>query len=130
MTQSQSDKRTTERIVPFVSACHVRDGKKRPLSGYVTEISAHGARVVCEKEPPAPGSQVTLDVRFKGRVASMHLAAEVKWVRPIAAAADEHQYRFAFGLSFSSGATAEDRRLLEEIVNAFRQRAAELVGKS
>ncbi len=114
---SRPDKRKTPRIQPYVASCRLVEGSRR-LPGYLTDLSVAGASVHCEREPPAPGTAIVIEVRFGRRVAYSRLSAEVKWAR---AGTDG----FACGVTFS-GATEAERRELEGVVEEFRRRAAEL----
>ena len=114
---ARPDKRRTPRIQPFVASCRVVEGSRR-LPGYLTDLSIAGARVTSEREPPAPGTRVVLEVRFRRQIAHSRVSAEIKWAR---AGSDG----FACGLTFS-GASEAERRVLEGVVEEFRRRAAEL----
>jgi hypothetical protein len=130
---SAREKRAAPRIQPYLASCRLRS-PERAWQGYVTDLSQRGARVVCEREPPEPGTRVTLDVRFKGRLTHSRLAAEVKWARPSVAGdaarpGGEGISGYTLGLGFVR-VSAENRRLIESEVESFRQQAAQLAEKS
>ena len=110
-----TDKRGTPRIQPFVAPCRILVGTRR-LTGYLTELSPQGARVLCDQPSPNAGTPVTLEVRFGRRVRQSRLPVEIKWVR---SARGTH----TVGLTFQ-GIGAEDQRILDAIVAEFQQRAA------
>jgi hypothetical protein len=113
-----SDKRRTPRIQPFVVACRVVYGDGRRGSAFLTDLSTAGAQVTCEFEPPAPGGDVVLEVRFDRRAGTSRLPAQVKWVQT-------GERRHSFGLTFEA-ISAEERRTLEAVVEEFRRRAAQI----
>lgn len=110
------DKRKTARIQPFVARCLVVDGERR-LAGYLTDISPRGAQVTSDEPPPEPGAAVVLEVRL-APVRRCRLPASVRW-------SDEAPTGHVCGLTFGE-LTAQDRSLLEDVIDRFRRRAAEL----
>jgi Tfp pilus assembly protein PilZ len=121
MSSSKREQRKTPRVQPYVTPCRVLDGQRR-FSGYVVDLSAQGAQVCVQAEPPQSGSVVVLQVRLGGRAPFMPLTAEVRWFRPPATAGGVH----AFGVTFKD-MEAEQRERLEAALAEFRRRAAELV---
>jgi PilZ domain len=118
MTQ---DKRRTPRIQPFVAPCRVlEEPGPRPLSGYLTDLSAAGAQISTQGLPPVPESAVVLEVRLGNEPTPRRLPARVRWVR-----AAEHGDWHAFGLTFEAMSMAE-RKLVESVVEDFRRRAETL----
>ena len=115
-----AEKRKTPRISPFVAPCRILDGDRR-LAGYLTDLSSGGARVICQTRPPAQGAAVVLEVRFTHNTRYCRFRAEVRWTRPREGPAQGN----AFGLTFT-GATPEERELLEAVVHEFQRRAREL----
>jgi hypothetical protein len=113
----QSEQRKTPRIHPFVAPCRVNTGG-RAFTGYLTDFSEAGARVQCDAEPPAAGSELTLELRI-GRVpARSRLSAKVEWVKPEAGTA-------SFGVSFAAVAP-EQQSALRAVVAEFRRLADEI----
>lgn len=115
---SRTEKRRGTRISPFVAACRVNDGG-RWFSGYLTDLSPEGARVVCTARPPAPGARVLIEARLGRRASRSPLPADVKWSRVDGAQGP------MFGVTFE-GLDAAGRRALEAVVEEFERRAAEL----
>ena len=120
MPSKPPKKRQTDRIRPFVASCLVFEGSRR-FRAYLTDLSTGGARVTCSGPPPAPGAQVSVEVRLGRELSQMHLSAVVKWVRPPEGQPPAH----SFGLTFA-GLSAEDQQRLETVVQEFRRRAAEV----
>jgi hypothetical protein len=114
----QREKRGVLRIQPFVMRCVcVHEGRR--ASGYLVDLSSHGARLSLAAEPPAVGQEITLELRFKGQVSRTRLRAQVKWTR----GDRKDSARFLAGLRFS--ALAEDERhLLGQILEEYQRRAA------
>jgi len=96
---------------------------RRRISGYVTSLSAKGARVYCDERPPRVGQKLSLEIRFKERTEPTRLLSEARWVR----LADDPTEVHSFGVSFRS-MSAGDRRAIEAILKEFRRRAAMLLG--
>jgi hypothetical protein len=115
-----AEKRKTPRIAPFVVPCRVVDRGHR-LSGYLTDLSAQGARVSCGATAPEEGSSVVLEVRLGSGTRHSRLDAEVKWVRSEGGGTGH-----VFGLTFAK-VSPEQQRMLESVVEEFRRRAAELL---
>ena len=113
-----SERRRAPRIKPFVARCRLRIGS-RSHAGYVTDLSTGGAQVSWSGDAPAVGSQVVLEVRLDPRFGPSRLPSRVLWTR----AADGGG--LTVGLSFAELAEAE-RRTLEEVVEEYRRKAAEL----
>jgi len=112
------EKRATPRIQPYIVPCVIAKGKKR-LSGYLTELSARGGRFTCEETAPAAGASVFLEFKIGRQVESSRLRASVKWVRR------GPGERRSVGFRFERVAAAE-RQALEEVVEGFRRRVAEI----
>jgi hypothetical protein len=114
------DKRASARVQPYVVRCLVVDGARR-LSGYLTDLSATGAQVTVEGEPPAAGASVVVEVRLGRDTAATarRLAATVQWARDVAPPPPP-----AFGVVFRIA--DEDRRAIEAVLADVRQRASEL----
>lgn len=112
------EKRRAPRIQPYVAPCRLLHAGRR-LPGYVVELGPQGARVSCEVEPPAPGESVVLEVRFSRRAVHSPLPAEVKWTRPSQAAGGAR----LVGLTFRD-VSAQEQRVLDEVLEEFRRRAA------
>jgi len=111
--------RATHRIWPFVVSCHVVVADERRLPGYLTDISAAGARVLCDEDPPWVGSGVVLEVRLGRRLVRTRLPARVIWLGDGPAGAR------VFGLAFAE-IGSEERAILEAVVADFQRRASEL----
>jgi hypothetical protein len=111
------EQRKTVRIQPFVAPCRVVAGN-RALTGYLTDLSEAGARVICEAESPAAQTEVTLELRI-GRVAARsRLQARVEWVKP-------QEDGGVFGLSFA-GLPVEKQAALKAVVAEFQRMASEI----
>jgi uncharacterized protein (TIGR02266 family) len=119
MSPSAREKRAVPRIQPFVIRCQLHHGA-RVLAAYVTDLSARGARLSCDADPPAVGSEVEIDVRFRGHHGLCRLRAEVKWVRPQGGGAPH-----SMGVRFA-GATSAARALIEKVVGEFQEKASRL----
>jgi hypothetical protein len=111
------EQRKTERIQPFVAPCRIVAGP-RAFSAYLTDLSAAGARVHCEAEPPAVGTAVVLEIRITRRPPRSRITGHVEWVKPAERAS-------LFGLSFANVA-ADQQRALDGLVADFRRRATEI----
>jgi hypothetical protein len=112
-----TEQRKTPRIQPFVAPCRVVAGAQA-VTGYLTDLSEAGARVICETAPPADGQAVTLELRI-GRVAARsRVPARVEWVRPA-------EKGSLFGLSFA-GLAPEPHEALRAVVAEFRRLADEI----
>lgn len=122
MSASQEpEKRRTPRVQPYVVPCRMELPNGRLLTGYVTDLSPVGAQVSCDGPPPATGIQVALEVRLRRGPAWPRLQAEIKWTRPPAADGASP----TCGLTFVHVDDAQ-RALLEEALEDFRRRAAQL----
>ena len=114
------DKRASARVQPFVVRCVIVDGARR-LPGYLTDLSATGAQVTVEGEPPAAGAPVVVEVRL-GRDAApttRKLAATVQWARDVPPPPPP-----SFGVVFRIA--AEDRGAIEAALADVRRRASQL----
>jgi hypothetical protein len=112
------DKRSEERVQPFVVRCLVVDGARR-LPGYLTDLSATGAQVTVEGEPPAARASVVVEVRL-GRGAdatARRLAATVQWARG-------EKPPPSFGVTFQIN--DEERRAIEAVLADVRRRASQI----
>ena len=110
------DKRKAERIQPFIVRCLVVDGARR-INGYLTDLSASGAQVTVEGEPPAAGTSVVVEVRLaKGTdVTARRLPATVQWARA-------GMPPRSFGVNFQ--VDDEERRAIEDVLADVRRRAS------
>jgi len=112
------DKRKAERVQPFVVRCLIVDGPRR-LAGYLTDLSATGAQVAVEGQPPAAGASVVVEVRL-GRgaaAAAQRLPAMVQWARG-------EKPPPSFGVTFQI--TDEERQTIEAVLADIRRRAEEI----
>jgi PilZ domain-containing protein len=112
------DKRASARVQPFVVRCLIVDGVRR-LAGYLTDLSATGAQVTVEGEPPAAGASVVVEVRL-GRdpaATARRLAGTVQWARDATPSPPA-----SFGVVFRIA--EEDRRAIEAVLADVRQRAS------
>ena len=112
----EPDKRGAARVQPFVVRCLVVDGDRR-LPAYLTDLSATGAQVRVEGEPPAAGASVVVEVRLGRDAAARRLPATVRWARD-----DEPPPPPTFGVVFRIG--DEDRRAIQAVLADVRQRAS------
>jgi hypothetical protein len=119
MSQATREKRAVPRIQPFVIRCRLHHGE-RVHAAYVTDLSAKGARLSCDAEPPAVGTEVEVDVRFRGHHGACRVRAEVKWVRAQGGGAGHH-----IGVRFTA-TTAVARTLIEKVVGEFQEKASRL----
>jgi len=108
------EKRKSPRIRPWVAPCVLVDGERR-VNAYFTELSARGARLSTEEEPPAAHARVVAEVRLGRSAAPTSLPGQVKWVRAGKKGTD-------FGLTFT-GLSPELQRTLEGVVDEFRRLA-------
>ena len=112
------DQRKAERVQPFVVRCLIVDGARR-LPGYLTDLSAAGARVTVEGDPPAAGASVVVEVRL-GRgadVTAQRLPATVQWAR-------DESPPSSVGVTFHIG--EEERRAIEAVLAEVRRRASQI----
>jgi PilZ domain len=116
--QPSEEKRQTPRIRPYVAPCRIVDGQRR-INGYLTDLSARGARVACDVELPGAGSSVVLEARLGGRSSRISVAAEVKWAQASSGGGSE------IGLTFQK-LFAEDQRALEAAIEEFQRLLAQL----
>jgi PilZ domain len=114
------EKRRSSRIQPYVAPCKVQNRDRR-VSGYVMDLSPTGARIMVDSEPPAPGSNVTIEVRFARESPQSVLPGQVRWVK----GPEGPKSTFTFGMTFE-GLTPEQSEVLSSVVEEFRHRAEEL----
>lgn len=112
------DKRSVQRVQPFVVRCVVVDGARR-VPGYLTDLSASGAQVTVEGAPPAAGASVVVEVRLgRGAAATARrLAATVQWARG-------EKPPPSFGVTFQID--DEERQAIEAVLADVRRRASEI----
>lgn len=117
MSNAGREKRGTARLQPFVVRCRVGwEGVKTPA--YITDLSVHGARLSLPVEPPAAGVRVAIEVRFRMERRQWSLHGEAKWRRTL-------ESKFSMGLRFVE-LGAEERALLDRVVEDFRSQAARI----
>lgn len=114
------EKRKTPRVRPFIVPCRVT-ATGRQIDGYVTDISARGARVSTDAEVPDAGVSVRIEVRIGRRDSVGSIDGKVKWVRPSEGRGQWH----SFGITFV-GLSPELAAAIEAVVEDFRRRAAQL----
>jgi hypothetical protein len=114
------DKRKTLRVRPFIVACRVA-AAGRQIDGYVTDLSARGARVSTDSEVPDAGTSVRIELRLGRRDSVETIDGQVKWVRPSEGRGQWH----SFGVTFL-GLRPEVAVAIEGVVEDFRRRAAQL----
>jgi hypothetical protein len=112
------DKRASARVQPFVVRCLIVDGAQR-VPAYLTDLSAAGAQVTVEGEPPAAGASVVVEVRLGREAAARRLPATVQWAR-----GDDPPPPRSFGVVFRIG--EEDRRAIEAVLSDVRRRASQI----
>lgn len=113
------DKRASARVQPFVVRCLIVDGARR-LPGYLTDLSATGAQVTVEGEPPAAGASVVVEVRLgRDAAAPRRLPATVQWARD-----EQPPPPPSFGVVFRIA--EEDRRAIEAVLADVRRRASQI----
>jgi hypothetical protein len=117
---SQHEKRQTPRIQPYVAPCRVLDQARR-VSGYVMDLSPTGSRITVESEPPAPGANIVIEVRFARTSPHSLLPGQVRWVK----GPDGPTSTYTFGMTFE-GLTPEQHQVLSSVLEEFRRRAEEL----
>jgi hypothetical protein len=90
----------------------------RAITGYLTDLSAAGARITAEGTPPGSDVSVTLELRV-GRVPTRsRIPAKVEWVRAEGGGS-------TFGLSFA-GLPTDQQAALQAVVTEFRRLADEI----
>ena len=114
----EPDKRATARVQPFVVRCLIVDGARR-LAAYLTDLSATGAQVTVEGEPPAAGASVVVEVRLGREAAARRLPATVQWARD-----EDPPPPPSFGVVFRIG--EDDRRAIEAVLADVRRRASQI----
>lgn len=112
------EKRHSERIQPFVAACRYVVEEQR-VPGFLTDLSAGGARVHSDVEGPPVGAEITVEVRMGHQATHVRLPATVRWGKP------SSRGGFVFGMSFD-GIGSEERKILDGVLEEFRRRAAQL----
>src|SRR6185295_2167521 len=112
------DKRKTDRVQPFVVRCLIVDGARR-IPGYLTDLSAMGAQVTVEGQPPAAGAAVVVEVRLVrgAAVTARRLPATVQWARGESPPP-------TVGVIFQID--EEERRAIDAVLADVRRRAAEI----
>lgn len=113
---SDREKRQTPRTQPFVAPCRIVEGEQR-RAGYLMDLSVRGARLSCDGEPPAAGSEVVLEVRLGRKAGPSQLRARVVWSRSAGKGG-------VAGVAFLE--TEEARRPIEAVLAEFHRRAAQL----
>lgn len=114
----EPDKRGAARVQPFVVRCLIVDGARR-LPAYLTDLSATGAQVRVEGEPPAAGASVVVEVRLGRDPAARRLPATVQWARD-----QDPPPPPSFGVVFRIG--EDDRRAIEAVLADVRRRASQI----
>ncbi len=114
-----SDKRHSARIQPFVARCRVLAEGRPALTAYVTDLGLGGAQVWSDRQPPAVGTPVRLEIGFGSAASRSSLRGELKWANPPAESGGRH----VFGVAFS-GLTPEEAAVLERVLAEFRRHAA------
>jgi hypothetical protein len=115
---SHQEKRRAPRIQPFVVPCRYIQGDRR-WSGFFVTFSVAGGCIHTEEEPPSEGAALTIEVRLGRRATRLRFPAEVRWTRKAARGG------FLFGMSFE-GLDSSTQRVLDEVVEEFRRRAASI----
>jgi hypothetical protein len=115
----RTEKRKTVRIQPFVAPCRVSAGS-RTLTGYLTDLSATGARISSDDPLPATARAVVIEVRLLGAMHASRLPARIRWRKAGRRKAGEAAL---FGITFAGLARAQ-QALLRSVVEEFRRRAA------
>ncbi len=110
--------RQTLRIQPFVAPCRYVVGESR-VPGFLTDISTGGCRVQTDVDPPAKGVALAIEVRLAGKPTHLRIPGTVRWART------SPRGGFVFGVSFE-GIGADEQRVVDDIVEAFRRRAASI----
>jgi hypothetical protein len=119
-TETRSgEKRKAIRIQPFVVPCRVHAGA-RTLAGYLTDLSAHGARVSSNDPLGHDVRSVTIEVRFTRASPVARLPARLRWRKPGRREAGE---AVVFGITYGKLPRA-DQALLRSALREFRRRAA------
>jgi hypothetical protein len=114
-----SPRRRSQRIKPFVAPCRYVLGDER-IAGFLTELSREGGRLNTEAEPPAIGAPLVVELRVPRQALALRLPATVRWVRAVVQRGHE------FGVSFD-GASADDQKTLDTLVDEFLRRAASII---
>ena len=110
--------RQAVRIQPFVAPCRYVMGESR-VPGFLTDISTRGCRVQTDAEPPAKGTVLAIEVRLAGKPTHLRIPGTVRWTRT------SPRGGFVFGVSFE-GIGRDEQHAVEDIVEAFRRRAASI----
>ena len=119
MSSAGREQRHTARLQPFVVRCRVSWAGGR-TSAYITDLSVHGARLSLLEEPPAAGLRVAVEVRFSREHRQWCLHGEAKWRRTL-----ESKGGYSMGVRFVE-LGAEERALLDRVVEDFRSQAARI----
>jgi len=112
------EQRRAPRIQPFVASCRYVVREER-FAGFLTNLSRSGARVHSDAEPPAPDTPITVEVRLGGQATHVRIAGTVRWNQPSPRGGS------MFGMSFDR-IGAEEQRILDDVIEEFRRRAAQL----
>jgi len=116
---AQANRRQAQRIQPFVAPCRYVVGELR-VSAFLTDISRGGGRVNAEPEPPAVGTQITIELRLARQPVALRLPATVRWTR------QAERGGHVFGVSFD-GVGPEEQQALDSLVEGFLRRAASII---
>ena len=114
-----SNRRRSQRIQPFVSACRYVVGDDRH-AGFLTDLSREGGRVNTDIEPPAIGLAIVVELRVPRQALALRLPATVRWTR----ASDRGGH--VFGVSFD-GVGEDEQKALGTLVDGFLRRAASII---
>ncbi len=110
--------RKAVRIQPFVAPCRYVVAEAR-VPGFLTDISTSGCRIQTDAEPPAKGTALSIEVRVAGKPTHLRIPGAVRWARA------SPRGGFVFGVSFE-GIGSDEQRAVDDIVEAFRRRAASI----
>ena len=113
------EKRSSPRVKPFVARCRLRFSGQT-LPGYVTDLSVRGACVLIEDEPPAAGTRLEIEVRFRHAMRDYRLVGEVKWAHAAGTGRGK-----SVGVRFLEMG-GEERVALDRIVEEFHAQAARI----
>lgn len=114
-----SDKRNSARIQPFVARCKVLAEGQPALPAYVTDLGLGGAQVWSERQPPAVGTNVKIEIGFGSAASRSTLRGALKWANPPAESSGRH----VFGVAFSE-LNPDEAAVLERVLGEFRRHAA------
>ncbi|MBN2370550.1 MAG: PilZ domain-containing protein [Vicinamibacteria bacterium] len=116
---SHRERRLEPRIQPFVQRCVALAGDRR-IPGYVTDLSARGARIISPEKPPPVGTPVILEMAFRRPERRVRIMGSMKWAH-----SQRDKKDFVFGLAFVD-LKREDEELLARVIADFAERAARL----